>query len=88
MSDVRSDVKRSTKGHSESKDFTAYQLKKRKARIWWLIIPVLVLSAGIMIWLVWFSQVFAVKEFRVVGSREEILSAEQIAQVQATAKIK
>ena len=41
-----------------------------------------------MIWLVWFSQVFAVKEFRVVGSREEILSAEQIAQVQASAKIK
>ena len=88
MSAVKSDAKTSTKGHSESKDFTAYQLKKRKARIWWLIIPVLVLSAGIMIWLLWFSQVFVVKEFRVVGSREEILSAEQIAQVQAAAKIK
>ena len=88
ISDERSDVKTSSKRHSQSKDFTAYQLKKRKARIWWLIIPVLVLSAGFMIWLVWFSQVFAVKEFRVVGSSEEILSAEQIAQVQETAKIK
>ena len=85
ISDERSDVKTSSKRHSQSKDFTAYQLKKRKTRIWWLIIPVFVLSAGIM---VWFSQVFAVKEFRVVGSREEILSAEQIAQVQETAKIK
>ena len=88
ISDERSNVKTSSKRHSQSKDFTAYQLKKRKTRIWWLIIPVLVLSAGIMIWLVWFSQVFGVKEVRVMGSGGETLSAEQIAQVQASADIK
>jgi len=75
------------KEQSESKDYTAYQLKKRKLRIWWLLVPVLVLTAGIMVWLVWFSQVFAVKEVQVMGSGGETLSTEQIAQVQATAKI-
>ena len=83
-----SDLMSSIKGHAESKDFTAYQLKKHKLRIWWLIVLVLVLSVGIMIWLVWFSQVFAVKEVQVMGSGGETLSAEQIAQVQASADIK
>lgn len=78
---------RRARGHSKSKDYPAYQRKKRKFQVWLLVVPALVLTAGIMIWLVWFSQVFAVKEVRVVSSGGEDLSTEQIAQVQVATNI-
>ncbi len=76
-----------TRRDAESEDFTAYQVKKPQRKVWWFMIPVLALVVGTSIWLVWFSQVFAVKEVQVVDLAGEILSADQIAQVQTAAKI-
>jgi cell division protein FtsQ len=74
-------------GDAKSKDFTAYQGNKRKKKIWWFIVPPLVIALGVLIWLIWFSSVFAVKDVQVVDSAGEILSADQIAQVQTAANI-
>jgi cell division protein FtsQ len=71
----------------EAEDFTAYQASKRRRKIWLIVLPALVILAGVLIWLVWFSSVFAVKEVQVVDSAGQILSADQIAQVQGAANI-
>ncbi len=83
-----SDVMNGVRGDAESEDYTAYQVKKRKLKVWWFLIPALVLAVGSAVWLVWFTPVFAVKEVQVVvDSPGEILSADQIAQVQTAANI-
>ncbi len=83
-----SDVMNGVRGDAESEDYTAYQVKKRKLKVWWFVIPALVLAVGSAVWLVWFTPVFAVKEVQVVvDSPGEILSADQIAQVQTAANI-
>lgn len=71
----------------KSEDFTAYRVSKRKKKLLLLLLPVGVIFAGVLIWLVWFSSVFAVQKVQVVDSAGGILSADQIAQVQASANI-
>lgn len=68
-------------------DFTAYRAHKRTKKIWLFVLPVIIVFTGALIWMVWFSQVFAVKDVQVIDSAGKILSAEQIAQVQMVAKI-
>ena len=71
----------------EAEDFTAYRASKRRRKIWLFVLPALVILAGVLIWLVWFSSVFAVKDVEVVDSAGGILSTDQIAQVQGAANI-
>lgn len=68
-------------------DFTAYRANKRKKKIWLFLVPIITILGGALIWLIWFSSVFGVKEVQVVDSAGGILSADQIAQVQVTANI-
>jgi cell division protein FtsQ len=76
-----------TQADTEFVDFTAYQDTKRNLKVWWFVIPVLLLAVGSGIWLVWFSPVFAVKEIQVVDSAGQGLSTDQVAQVRAAANI-
>lgn len=84
MSDLDSDVNRA---EIEPEDFEAYRVSKRRKKIWLFVLPALVILVGVLIWLVWFSSVFAVKDVEVVDSAGRILSADQIAQVQDAANI-
>lgn len=84
MSDLIHQVDR---GGPQSQDFTAYRASKRKKKMWLFLVPVIVIFGGVLIWLIWFSSVFAVKDVQVVDSAGGTLSADQIAQVQATANI-
>jgi cell division protein FtsQ len=70
-----------------TQDFTAYRTSKPRKKIWLILVPAIVILGGAIIWLIWFSSVFAVKDIQVVDSAGGILSADQIAQVQATANI-
>lgn len=70
-----------------TQDFTAYRANKRRKKIWLFVVPVIVMFGGALIWLIWFSSVFGVKDVQVVDSAGGILSADQIAQVQVTANI-
>ncbi len=70
-----------------TQDFTAYRASKLRKKIWFFVVSAIVIFAGVLIWLVWFSSVFAVKDVQVVTSTGVILSADQIAQVQDTANI-
>jgi cell division protein FtsQ len=70
-----------------SQDFTAYRANKRRKKIWLFAISSLVIFGGALIWLIWFSAVFGVKEIQVVDSAGGILSADQIAQVRVAANI-
>jgi cell division protein FtsQ len=72
---------------AEAGDFTAYRANKRSKRIWMFVLPSLAILAGGLIWLVWFSSVFAVKDVQVVDSAGGILSPDQITQVQDAANI-
>jgi cell division protein FtsQ len=84
MSDLIHQVDR---GGPQSQDFTAYRAIKWKKKVWLFLVPVIVIFGGVLIWLIWFSSVFAVKDVQVVDSAGGTLSADQIAQVQATANI-
>ncbi len=84
MSDLANGVRQ---GETEAESFTAYRINKRSKKIWWFALPILVILTGALIWLVWFSPVFAVKDVQVVDSAGGILSTDQIAQAQAAANI-
>ena len=72
----------------ESEDFTAYQSKKKgKRKVWLVVAPALIVVMGVLMWVVWFSPVFAVKVVHVVDSVGQSLSADQIAQVHIAANI-
>jgi cell division protein FtsQ len=68
-------------------DFTAYRASKRKKKIWLFLVPTIAIFGGTLIWLIWFSSVFGVKDVQVIDSAGGILSADQIAQVRVTANI-
>jgi cell division protein FtsQ len=70
-----------------SQDFTAYRANKLRKKIWFFVVSAMVILAGVLIWLVWFSSVFAVKDVQVVTSTGVSLSADQIAQVKEVANI-
>jgi len=84
MSDLANGVNRA---EVEDEDFTAYRASKRRKKILLFVLPVLVILGGVLIWLVWFSSAFAVKEVQVVDSAGGILSTDQIVQVQGVANI-
>lgn len=84
VSDLETGVQRE---EVENEDFTAYRASKRRKKILWFILPIIAFVTSVLIWLVWFSSVFAVKDVQVVDSAGGILSADQIAQVKVTANI-
>lgn len=84
MSDLINHVNR---GKTESEDFTAYRGNRWRKKFWLFVAPIILILGGALIWLIWFSSVFAVKDVQVVDSAGGILSADQVAQVQATANI-
>ena len=71
----------------QSDDFAAYTSSKKKLKIWWIVVPVILISIGLVTWLVWFSPVFAVKEVQVVDATGQVLSLEQVSQVRDIASI-
>ena len=70
-----------------TQDFTAYRANKLRKKIWFFVVSAIVICAGALIWLVWFSSVFGVKDVQVVTSSGVSLSADQIAQVKEVANI-
>ena len=71
----------------QSDDFAAYTSSKKKLKLWWIVVPVILISIGLVTWLVWFSPVFAVKEVQVVDATGQVLSLEQVSQVRDIASI-
>ncbi|MCH9830045.1 MAG: FtsQ-type POTRA domain-containing protein [Actinomycetia bacterium] len=71
----------------QSDDFAAYTSSKKKLKLWWIVVPVILISIGLVTWLVWFSPVFAVKEVQVVDATGQALSLEQVSQVRDIASI-
>jgi cell division protein FtsQ len=70
-----------------TQDFTAYRANRLRKKIWLFVVSVTAILAGVLVWLVWFSSVFAVKDVQVIASTGVILSADQVAQVQDKANI-
>lgn len=83
MSDLANGVNRADVGE----DFTAYSASRRRKKIWFVVLPAVGILVGVLIWLVWFSSSFAVKDVQVVDSAGGVLSADQIEQVQGAANI-
>jgi len=83
-----SEITHGLTGGAQSEDFTAYQSKKKgKRKVRLIVAGALIVMIGVLMWLVWFSPVLAVKVVQVVDSVGESLSADQIAQVQLAANI-
>lgn len=61
--------------------------QRRGKRIWLLIIPVIAFFAGIAVWAIWFSSVFAVDQVRAINADDSELSAQSILEVKSKAAI-
>lgn len=61
--------------------------QKNRRKIWFFLIPVIVVVIGFFVWAVWFSSIFAVDQVRAVNANDTELTEQQVIEVRAKAAI-
>ena len=62
-------------------------LFKKKVKPLWILVPIALIIAALVVWAVWFSSIFAVDQVRAVKADNTALTPEQVREVQLTAGI-
>jgi hypothetical protein len=67
--------------------FEAYVLKKKRKKLWWVLVPLIVIASAALVWAVWFSSIFAIDQVRAVSTDGGSLAEAQVAEVIRTAAL-
>jgi cell division protein FtsQ len=72
--------------NTQSKPRPIFTVKNRR-KIWFFLIPIIVVIIGLVIWAVWFSSIFAVDQFRAVNANDSELTQQQVMEIRAKAGV-